>query len=89
MENARRHVPAGAWFQLVGSREEQYPVIPSFPVVQAGLEFVLGRARVQAEEGIGKIPAVIVELLWKIVRFRLTRPPNVGSHGVGMVYVVG
>ena len=88
VQDAGRHQPAGAGLQAIGLAEIEDAVVALVPVVQAADDVVLGRARLQAEEGVGEVVAHGVELRREIVRFRLAFLADLGRLGLALVHVV-
>jgi hypothetical protein len=70
VEKARAHQPAGAGLEPVGLREVQDAVVALVPIRQAGADLVLGGARLESEEGVGKVVAHIVVLGREVVGLR-------------------
>ena len=63
-------------------------VVALVPALQAAADVVLGRARLQAEEGVGEVVADGVELRREIVRLRLTLLTDQRRLLVALVHVV-
>ena len=57
VQDAGRHQPAGAGLQPIGLAEVEDAVVALVPAFQAAADVVLGRARLQAEEGVGEVVA--------------------------------
>ena len=88
MENTRRHQPAGAGLQAVALAVVQDAVVPLVPALQAAADVDLGRAWLQAKEGIGEIVTDRVELRWKIVGLRLALLAHQVRLGVVLMHVM-
>ena len=88
VQNARRHVPAGAKRQPVGLRQLQNVVIAFVPAGHAGLHLFRRRARLQPEEGVRERPQAGVVLRRVKIGLRLAQPPHSRRHFVAGVHVV-
>ena len=90
VQRARRHVPAGAALEAERPGQLEDLVVTLVPDLQAMPELLFGRARLQAEEGVGHVGQVVVELVGEVVGLRLGlaahqrgRAPRSGADGAG------
>ena len=88
VQDARRHQPAGARLQAIGLAVVEDAVVALVPALQAAADVLLGRAGLQAEEGVGEVVADGVQLRWKIVRLRFTLLTDEGGLRVALVHVM-
>ena len=87
VQDPRWYVPAGAGAQPVSPRQIQDAVVALVPGREAAPDVLLRRLRVEAEEGVGKPAAVVVELLREVVGLGLALAAHVGGPLVGLVHV--
>ena len=66
-----RNQPAGAGLQAVGPREIEDAVVAPIPVLEAAADLRLGRAGLEAHEGVREIVADVVVLRREIIRLGL------------------
>jgi hypothetical protein len=67
------------------ARQVENAVVAFVPVREAFLHLAFGCTRIEAEEGVREVAAMVVELLREIIGFRLARASYVRRHFVGMV----
>ena len=89
VQDAGRDQPAGAGLQAIRLAVVEDAVVALVPAFQAAADVVLGRAGLQAEEGVGEVIADGVQLGWKIIRLRFTLLADQGRLRVVLVHVVG
>ena len=71
VKNARIDEPAGAGLETVGLREIEDAVVALVPVLEAAADLRLGRARLEAHEGVGEIVADVVVLRREVIALGL------------------
>ena len=71
VQDARADEPAGAGLQAIGAGEIEDAVVAFVPIFEAFADLRLGRAGLEAHEGVGEIVADVVVLRREIIGFRL------------------
>src|SRR5262249_40923204 len=80
---------ARAGLEAIGLRKVEDPVVAEVPALQAAPEILLGRAGLQAEEGVREVVAGPVELGRKIVALGLALQAQLGRLLLVLVHVGG
>ncbi|MBN1508572.1 MAG: hypothetical protein JW955_17110 [Sedimentisphaerales bacterium] len=89
VKDTRRHVPPGPDIESISGSQRRDGVVSAFGGVQQCLaDLVSGHARIETEEGVGKIAAVIVDLGREEVRLGLAELPGELGVSVAMVNMV-
>ena len=68
VEDAGRDEPPSAWFQAIGSRKIEDPVVTFVPVFDASPDLLSGGSGFQAHERVGEVVADVVVLWREVVR---------------------
>ena len=76
MQNAGRNKPAGARLETVGAAKVEDAVVSLVPILEALAHLLLGRAGLEAHEGVREIVADVVVLRRKIITLRLAFLPD-------------